>query len=126
MGVIALGVKRKDGGGMRWLLQQQGRGLGGHPAFSSPVVSNHVALTEHQIQKVLLSSFPDYSVFNSQQVQDEVDTKSLDDMEQSLLVLSETKAPAMSNTALWKKQVSTIAKVHFLSLKRENKCVRVM
>ncbi|KFW91411.1 cholesterol transporter ABCA5 isoform X1 [Phalacrocorax carbo] len=68
----------------------------------------------------------DYSVFSSQQVQDEMDTKSLDDMEQSLLMLSETKAPAMSNTALWKKQVSTIAKVHFLSLKRENKCVRVM
>ncbi|XP_061311226.1 cholesterol transporter ABCA5 [Pezoporus flaviventris] len=68
----------------------------------------------------------DYSVFNSQQVQDEMDTKSLDDMEQSLLMLSETKAPAMSNTALWKKQVATIAKVHFLSLKRENKCVRVM
>ncbi|KFO74168.1 ATP-binding cassette sub-family A member 5, partial [Cuculus canorus] len=68
----------------------------------------------------------DYSVFNSQQVQDEMDTKSLDDMEQSLLMLSETKAPAMSNTALWKKQVSTVAKVHFLSLKRENKCVRVM
>uniref|UniRef100_A0A8C3KJ69 Cholesterol transporter ABCA5 n=1 Tax=Calidris pygmaea TaxID=425635 RepID=A0A8C3KJ69_9CHAR len=68
----------------------------------------------------------DYSVFSSQQVQDEADTKSFDDMEQSLLMLSETKAPAMSNTALWKKQVSTIAKVHFLSLKRENKCVRVM
>ncbi|KAM4673147.1 cholesterol transporter ABCA5 isoform 2-T4 [Amazona ochrocephala] len=68
----------------------------------------------------------DYSVFNSQQVQDEMDTKSLDDMEQSLLMLSETKASAMSNTALWKKQVATIAKVHFLSLKRENKCVRVM
>uniref|UniRef100_A0A8C0BD03 Cholesterol transporter ABCA5 n=1 Tax=Buteo japonicus TaxID=224669 RepID=A0A8C0BD03_9AVES len=68
----------------------------------------------------------DYSVFNSQQVQDEMDTKSFDDMEQSLLMLSETKAAAMSNTALWKKQVSTIAKVHFLSLKRENKCVRVM
>ncbi|NXD41638.1 ABCA5 protein, partial [Copsychus sechellarum] len=66
----------------------------------------------------------DYSVFHSQQAQDEVDTKSLDDMEQSLLVLSEAKAPAMSNSALWKKQVSTIAKVHFLSLKRENKCVR--
>uniref|UniRef100_A0A8B9IZL3 Cholesterol transporter ABCA5 n=1 Tax=Amazona collaria TaxID=241587 RepID=A0A8B9IZL3_9PSIT len=68
----------------------------------------------------------DYSVFNSQQVQDEMDTKSLDDMEQSLLMLSETKASAMSSTALWKKQVATIAKVHFLSLKRENKCVRVM
>ncbi|NWY69886.1 ABCA5 protein, partial [Erithacus rubecula] len=66
----------------------------------------------------------DYSVFHSQQAQDEMDTKSLDDMEQSLLVLSEAKAPAMSSSALWKKQVSTIAKVHFLSLKRENKCVR--
>uniref|UniRef100_H0Z0L3 Cholesterol transporter ABCA5 n=1 Tax=Taeniopygia guttata TaxID=59729 RepID=H0Z0L3_TAEGU len=68
----------------------------------------------------------DYSVFHSQQAQEEVDTKSLDDMEQSLLMLSEAKAPAMSNSALWKKQVATIAKVHFLSLKRENKCVRVM
>uniref|UniRef100_A0A8D2MG94 ATP binding cassette subfamily A member 5 n=1 Tax=Zonotrichia albicollis TaxID=44394 RepID=A0A8D2MG94_ZONAL len=68
----------------------------------------------------------DYSVFHSQQAQEEVDTKSLDDMEQSLLMLSEAKAPAMSNSALWKKQVSTIAKVHFLSLKRENKCVRVI
>ncbi|XP_010131445.1 PREDICTED: ATP-binding cassette sub-family A member 5-like, partial [Buceros rhinoceros silvestris] len=68
----------------------------------------------------------DFSVFSSQQVQDEMDTKSLDDMEQSLLMLSETTAPALSNAELWKKQVSTIAKVHFLSLKRENKCVRVM
>uniref|UniRef100_A0A8C0V7K7 Cholesterol transporter ABCA5 n=1 Tax=Cyanistes caeruleus TaxID=156563 RepID=A0A8C0V7K7_CYACU len=68
----------------------------------------------------------DYSVFHSQQAQDELDTKSLDDMEQSLLMLSEARAPARSSSALWKKQVSTIAKVHFLSLKRENKCVRVM
>ncbi|NXK69907.1 ABCA5 protein, partial [Sylvietta virens] len=66
----------------------------------------------------------DYSVFHSQQAQEELDTKSLDDMEQSLLMLSEARAPAMSSSALWKKQVSTIAKVHFLSLKRENKCVR--
>uniref|UniRef100_A0A803VPW1 Cholesterol transporter ABCA5 n=1 Tax=Ficedula albicollis TaxID=59894 RepID=A0A803VPW1_FICAL len=58
----------------------------------------------------------DYSVFHSQQAQEEMDTKSLDDMEQSLLVLSEAKAPAMSSSALWKKQVSTIAKVHFLIL----------
>lgn len=93
---------------------------------SSPAIANHLALAEHQICRVLLSSFPDFSVFSSQQVQDEMDTKSLDDMEQSLLMLSETTAPALSNAALWKKQVSTVAKVHFLSLKRENKCVRVM
>ncbi|XP_019349796.1 cholesterol transporter ABCA5 [Alligator mississippiensis] len=68
----------------------------------------------------------DYSVFNSQQAQEEIDAKSLDEMEQSLLVLSETKSSIESNVALWKQQVSTIARVHFLSLRRENKSVRVM
>uniref|UniRef100_A0A8C3T9R7 Cholesterol transporter ABCA5 n=1 Tax=Chelydra serpentina TaxID=8475 RepID=A0A8C3T9R7_CHESE len=63
----------------------------------------------------------DYSIFNSQSAGEEVDTKSLDEMEQSLLILSETKSSAVSNTALWKQQVSTIAKVHFLNLRRENK-----
>lgn len=55
-----------------------------------------------------------------------MDTKAFDEMEQSLLILSETKSSAVSTTALWKKQVSTIAKVHFLNLRRENKTVRVM
>ncbi|XP_067403405.1 cholesterol transporter ABCA5 isoform X2 [Emydura macquarii macquarii] len=68
----------------------------------------------------------DYSVFNSQQAEEEVDTKAFDEMEQSLLILSETKSSAVSTTALWKKQVSTIAKVHFLNLRRENKTVRVI
>uniref|UniRef100_A0A674JXH0 Cholesterol transporter ABCA5 n=1 Tax=Terrapene triunguis TaxID=2587831 RepID=A0A674JXH0_9SAUR len=63
----------------------------------------------------------DYSIFNSQSAGEEVDTKSLDEMEQSLLILSETKSSAVSNTALWKQQVSTITKVHFLNLRRENK-----
>ncbi|KAG6936911.1 ATP binding cassette subfamily A member 5 [Chelydra serpentina] len=68
----------------------------------------------------------DYSIFNSQSAGEEVDTKSLDEMEQSLLILSETKSSAVSNTALWKQQVSTIAKVHFLNLRRENKSVGIM
>ncbi|OXB75592.1 UNVERIFIED_CONTAM: hypothetical protein H355_015708 [Colinus virginianus] len=68
----------------------------------------------------------DYSVFSSQQTQEEADGSSQDDMEQSLLMLPEAKSAPQSNAALWKKQVSTIAKLHFLSLKRENKCVRVM
>ncbi|CAM5096965.1 unnamed protein product [Natator depressus] len=68
----------------------------------------------------------DYSIFNSQSAGEEMDTKSFDEMEQSLLILSETKSSAVSNTALWKQQVSTIAKVHFLNLRRENKSVGIM
>ncbi|XP_074871096.1 cholesterol transporter ABCA5 isoform X2 [Carettochelys insculpta] len=68
----------------------------------------------------------DYSIFNSQSVGEEVDTKSLDDMEQSFLILSETSSSPVSRKALWKQQVATIAKVHFLNLRRENKSVRVM
>ncbi|XP_038613025.1 ATP-binding cassette sub-family A member 5 [Tachyglossus aculeatus] len=66
----------------------------------------------------------DYSVFNQQQPEEEMDSKSFDDMEQSLLILSETKASAVSTMALWKQQVSTIAKFHFLNLKRESKSIR--
>ncbi|XP_042688868.1 cholesterol transporter ABCA5 [Centrocercus urophasianus] len=68
----------------------------------------------------------DYSVFSSQQAQEEADVSSQDDMEQSLLMLPEARSAPQSNAALWKQQVSTIARLHFLSLKRENKCVRVM
>uniref|UniRef100_A0A8C8RLJ2 Cholesterol transporter ABCA5 n=1 Tax=Pelusios castaneus TaxID=367368 RepID=A0A8C8RLJ2_9SAUR len=68
----------------------------------------------------------DYSVFNSQQAEEEMDAKSFDEMEQSLLILSETQASAVSSTALWKKQVSTIAKVHFLNLRRQHKTIRAI
>uniref|UniRef100_A0A8C4VXT6 ATP binding cassette subfamily A member 5 n=1 Tax=Gopherus evgoodei TaxID=1825980 RepID=A0A8C4VXT6_9SAUR len=68
----------------------------------------------------------DYSIFNSQSAGEEMDTKRLDEMEQSLLILSETKSSAVSDTALWKEQVSTIAKVHFLNLRRENKSLGLM
>ncbi|KAL8163511.1 UNVERIFIED_CONTAM: ATP-binding cassette sub- A member 5 [Gekko kuhli] len=63
----------------------------------------------------------DFSVFNPQQSEDEIDAKSINELEQSLLILSETKSCAVSNKSLWKKQVSTMAKVHFLSLQREIK-----
>ncbi|XP_028935962.1 ATP-binding cassette sub-family A member 5 isoform X1 [Ornithorhynchus anatinus] len=66
----------------------------------------------------------DYSVFNQQQPEEETDSKSFDEMEQSLLILSETKSSAVSTMALWKQQVSTIAKFHFLTLKRESKSIR--
>lgn len=80
----------------------------------------------HPPGTVSLSSITDYSVFSSQQAQEETDMSSQDDMEQSLLMLPEARSAPQSNTALWKKQVSTITKLHFLSLKRESKCVRVM
>ncbi|ERE69073.1 ATP-binding cassette sub-family A member 5-like protein [Cricetulus griseus] len=66
----------------------------------------------------------DYSVFTQQSVEEEMDSKSFDEMEQSLLILSETKASQVSTMSLWKQQMSTIAKFHFLTLKRESKSVR--
>lgn len=65
----------------------------------------------------------DFSVFNPQQTDEEMDSKSLDELEQSLLLLSETKSCTLSNKSLWKKQVFTMARLHFLSLKREIKSV---
>nr|XP_008509604.1 PREDICTED: ATP-binding cassette sub-family A member 5-like [Equus przewalskii] len=66
----------------------------------------------------------DYSVFTQQPPEEEMDSKSFDEMEQSLLILSETKASRVSTMSLWKQQVYTIAKFHFLTLKRESKSVR--
>ncbi|XP_007957883.1 cholesterol transporter ABCA5 [Orycteropus afer afer] len=66
----------------------------------------------------------DYSVFTQQPPEEEMDIKSFDEMEQSLLTLSETKASLVSSMSLWKQQVYTIAKFHFLTLKRESKSLR--
>nr|AAM90895.1 ATP-binding cassette transporter sub-family A member 5 [Mus musculus] len=68
----------------------------------------------------------DYSVFTQQPREGETDSKSFDEMEQSLLILSETKASSVSTMSPWKQQVSTIAKFHFLSLNRESKSVRAV
>ncbi|KAF6091893.1 ATP binding cassette subfamily A member 5 [Phyllostomus discolor] len=66
----------------------------------------------------------DYSVFTQQPLEEEVDSKSFDAMEQSLLILSETRASLVSTVSLWRQQVHTVAKFHFLTLKRESKSVR--
>uniref|UniRef100_A0A8W4FA97 Cholesterol transporter ABCA5 n=1 Tax=Sus scrofa TaxID=9823 RepID=A0A8W4FA97_PIG len=66
----------------------------------------------------------DYSVFTQQPPEEELDSKSFDEMEQSLLILSETKASLVSTMSLWKQQVCTMAKFHLLTLKRESKSVR--
>ncbi|GAB5581250.1 ABC-type organic anion transporter ABCA8 isoform X5 [Prionailurus iriomotensis] len=66
----------------------------------------------------------DYSVFTQQPPEEEVDSKSFDEMEQSLLILSEAKASLVSTKSLWKQQVYTVAKFHLLTLKRESKSAR--
>ncbi|XP_014442641.1 ATP-binding cassette sub-family A member 5 isoform X2 [Tupaia chinensis] len=66
----------------------------------------------------------DYSVFTQQPPEEEMDSKSFDEMEQSLLILSETKASLVSTMSLWKQQVYTIARFHLLTLRRESKSVR--
>ncbi|XP_006872355.1 PREDICTED: ATP-binding cassette sub-family A member 5 [Chrysochloris asiatica] len=66
----------------------------------------------------------DYSVFTQQPLEEEMDSKSFDEMEQSLLILSETKASLVNTMSLWKQQAFMIAKFHLLTLKRESKSVR--
>ncbi|XP_060058636.1 cholesterol transporter ABCA5 isoform X3 [Erinaceus europaeus] len=66
----------------------------------------------------------DYSVFTQQPQEEEMDSKSFDEMEQSLLILSETKASLISTMSLWKQQMFTMAKFHILTLKRESKSLR--
>ncbi|KAJ7318022.1 hypothetical protein JRQ81_004184 [Phrynocephalus forsythii] len=63
----------------------------------------------------------DFGVFNLQEMEQEADAKSIDELEQNLLMLSETKSCTLSNKALWKKQVFTMAKFHFLNVKRDIK-----
>lgn len=66
----------------------------------------------------------DYSVFSQQPQEEELDSKSFDEMEQSLLILSESKAALVSAKGLWTQQVFTIARFHFLNLRRESKSLR--
>ncbi|XP_068386834.1 cholesterol transporter ABCA5 isoform X3 [Eschrichtius robustus] len=66
----------------------------------------------------------DYSVFTQQPPEEELHSKPFDEMEQSLLILSETKASLVNTMSVWKQQVFKIAKFHFLTLKRESKSVR--
>uniref|UniRef100_A0A8D0BD66 Cholesterol transporter ABCA5 n=1 Tax=Salvator merianae TaxID=96440 RepID=A0A8D0BD66_SALMN len=65
----------------------------------------------------------DFSVFNPEQNEEESDTRSIHELEQSLLLLSGAKSCTLSSKSLWKAQAFTMAKVHFLNLKREVKSV---
>uniref|UniRef100_A0A8C3T9W1 ATP binding cassette subfamily A member 10 n=1 Tax=Chelydra serpentina TaxID=8475 RepID=A0A8C3T9W1_CHESE len=62
----------------------------------------------------------DYGVFSEEQAEEERDTFSPDELEQSLLSLSDTGKATVSGTALWKQQVCALARIRFLKLKHEN------
>ncbi|XP_072229612.1 cholesterol transporter ABCA5 [Leuresthes tenuis] len=61
----------------------------------------------------------DYSVFNREQAEDEVDTASLDDADQRLLMFSDSKSDVVAGHALWRQQFSTVAWLHMLNMRRE-------
>lgn len=63
----------------------------------------------------------DYSVFNQEQVEDEGDASSVDDIDQRLLTFSDNRSDAVSGHALWRQQFSTVAWLHMLNMQRERK-----
>ncbi|KAM4524848.1 cholesterol transporter ABCA5 [Odontesthes bonariensis] len=61
----------------------------------------------------------DYSVFNREQAEDELDNASLDDADQRLLMFSDSKSDVVTGHALWRQQFSTVAWLHMLNMRRE-------
>ncbi|MEE6526766.1 hypothetical protein FKM82_027605, partial [Ascaphus truei] len=66
----------------------------------------------------------DHSIFSRQRVEEDAERKSMDDVEQSLLMLPELDSSSVGGPALWKQQVATIAKIHFRNLQRDSRSVR--
>ncbi|XP_058029043.1 cholesterol transporter ABCA5-like isoform X4 [Ahaetulla prasina] len=65
----------------------------------------------------------DFGVFNLEQAEDKMNRNSVDELEQSLLMLSGRKSCEISNKSLWRKQALVIAKVHFHSFNRDIKSI---
>nr|XP_033816948.1 ATP-binding cassette sub-family A member 9-like isoform X2 [Geotrypetes seraphini] len=63
----------------------------------------------------------DFGVFSAEQTDEERDENRPNEMEESLLSLSETGRTTLSGLALWKQQVCAVARVRFLKLKHERK-----
>ncbi|XP_078510414.1 ATP-binding cassette sub-family A member 10-like [Lissotriton helveticus] len=66
----------------------------------------------------------DYGVFSQEQMEEEKDDGVPDEMEQTLLSLSETGKATVNGLALWRQQVLAIARVRVLKLKNESKALR--
>uniref|UniRef100_A0A8C2B4K8 Cholesterol transporter ABCA5 n=1 Tax=Cyprinus carpio TaxID=7962 RepID=A0A8C2B4K8_CYPCA len=63
----------------------------------------------------------DYSVFNQEKLEDEGDLSSIDETDQRLLMFSDNRQDAVTGSALWRQQFSTVAWLHMLNLQRERK-----
>uniref|UniRef100_A0A8C3FRU3 ATP binding cassette subfamily A member 10 n=1 Tax=Chrysemys picta bellii TaxID=8478 RepID=A0A8C3FRU3_CHRPI len=59
-----------------------------------------------------------------EQAEEERDAFSPDELEQSLLSLSDTGKATVRGTALWRQQVCALARIRFLKLKHENQTLR--
>ncbi|XP_065271404.1 ABC-type organic anion transporter ABCA8-like [Emys orbicularis] len=66
----------------------------------------------------------DYGVFSEEQAEEERDAFSPDELEQSLLSLSDTGKATVRGTALWRQQVCALARIRFLKLKHESQTIR--
>ncbi|KAG8446452.1 hypothetical protein GDO86_014056 [Hymenochirus boettgeri] len=66
-------------------------------------------------------------IFNQRNIEEDAKWKSTEDIEQGLLELSTESSPcSVSGSALWKQQVTSVAKLHFRNLHRERKSFRCM
>uniref|UniRef100_A0A674KC10 ATP binding cassette subfamily A member 10 n=1 Tax=Terrapene triunguis TaxID=2587831 RepID=A0A674KC10_9SAUR len=68
----------------------------------------------------------DYGVFSEEQAEEERDAFSPDELEQSLLSLSDTGKATVRGTALWRQQVCALARIRFLKLKHESQTFRLL
>ncbi|XP_053309021.1 cholesterol transporter ABCA5 [Spea bombifrons] len=66
----------------------------------------------------------DHSIFSRQKSEEDVKSKSMEEIEQSLLTLPDPGPYLLSGRALWKQQVATLAKLHLKNLYRERKSFR--
>ncbi|KAJ1129411.1 hypothetical protein NDU88_007781 [Pleurodeles waltl] len=66
----------------------------------------------------------DFGVFSQEQTDEEKDDGAPDEMEQTLLSLSETGKATVSGLGLWRQQVLAIARIRALKLKHESKALR--
>lgn len=63
----------------------------------------------------------DYSVFNQEPAEEEADDASVDNTDQKLLIFTDNKPDVVSGHALWRQQFSTVAWLHMLNMRREQK-----
>lgn len=84
-------------------------------------VNQHSELLKRYNTHSCFPSLVDYSVFNQEKLEDEGDVSSIDETDQRLLMFSDNRQDAVTGSALWRQQFSTVAWLHMLNLQRERK-----